>query len=921
MKIKSSLLFLLLFLTFCLSAQKKSLDFSIYDSWKSLSKTQISDNGNFVLYQINPYKGDGKLFLYEHRNKSTKSFERGENAAFSPNSDFIVYKIAPQTNTLRHLKLKKIKSEKLPKDSLGIYVFNTKQNFKIADINSYKTAQEKSSWIAYSYKKNDNDTLKAKQKNKIFDKSAPKSFNFDIFNPIINKKYSFTNVSDYNISRNGNLISFVKLQNDTLLKSTVYFFNTVNQKLDSLEYFDGLVQKLCCNNQGSAFTFIFSPDTVKTKVYELYYYANNKLQIIVDTFCKEIPENWTVSENGNIFFSRDDSKLYFGTALKPEPETKDTLLDEEKVNVDIWHWNDDYIQAQQLVQLKKDKKESFLAVYHCQSGKVVQLADKKFKEVEPVNKGNTNIMLAYVKQPYAKMLTWDGAEYMDVYTINSLTGSKTEILKAASDFIILSPAAKYIVYYMNTDSCWYSYNIESKKHIALTKSIQIPFADEEHDYPSLPGSYSIVGFTPDEKYVWIYDRYDIWQCELDGNLKPLNITKDGRINKISYRYIKTDPENEYIDLNFSLLSAFDKKSKDAGFYKLDKGKILKKIFIDKNTYFDIKKAKYGNNLIFRKENIKTYGDIVITDIDFKKFYKISDANPQQSNYIWANSELVTWALPNGQTEEGLLYKPENFDPEKKYPLLVYFYRLSSDELNRHRIPSPSRSIINPVFYASNNYLVFVPNVRYKTGHPGKSALEYVLSGTREICKRAYVDSLHVGLQGQSWGGYQIAYIITQTNFFKAAAAGAPVSNMFSAYGGIRWHSGMSRAFQYETGQSRIGATPWEAPELYIENSPVFHAPKINTPLFIMHNDNDGAVPWYQGIELYIALRRMEKPVWLINYNGQPHNLAADTPARKDLSIRLMQFFDTFLKQKTAPIWIKSGIPACEKGKTYGYEIE
>jgi dipeptidyl aminopeptidase/acylaminoacyl peptidase len=196
----------------------------------------------------------------------------------------------------------------------------------------------------------------------------------------------------------------------------------------------------------------------------------------------------------------------------------------------------------------------------------------------------------------------------------------------------------------------------------------------------------------------------------------------------------------------------------------------------------------------------------------------------------------------------------------------------------------------------------------------------VVSGTQALLDRYdFIDRNRLGLDGQSWGGYQIAWLVTRTNMFRCAYAGAPVSNMTSAYGGIRWESGMSRMFQYEKTQSRIGGTLWEKPMQYIENSPLFYVPKINTPLLLMHNDADGAVPWYQGIELFMALRRLEKPAWMLSYNDEAHNLVK-RPNRKDLSIRKMQFFDHYLKDKDMPYWMKNGLTQTEKGKIDGYEL-
>jgi dipeptidyl aminopeptidase/acylaminoacyl peptidase len=215
--------------------------------------------------------------------------------------------------------------------------------------------------------------------------------------------------------------------------------------------------------------------------------------------------------------------------------------------------------------------------------------------------------------------------------------------------------------------------------------------------------------------------------------------------------------------------------------------------------------------------------------------------------------------------------------------------------------------------------VFTPDIVYKEGYPGKSAENSIIPGTISLIEKGFVDEKKMAIQGQSWGGYQVAHLVTRTNMFAAAGAGAPVSNMTSAYGGIRWQTGMSRQFQYEKTQSRIGATLWERPLYYLENSPLFKIPDINTPLLIMHNDNDGAVPWYQGIEMFVGMRRLSKPVWMLNYNGEAHNLVQRVN-RKDLSIRLSQFFDHYLLDEPMPKWMAEGVPAIKKGSDWGFEL-
>lgn len=324
-------------------------------------------------------------------------------------------------------------------------------------------------------------------------------------------------------------------------------------------------------------------------------------------------------------------------------------------------------------------------------------------------------------------------------------------------------------------------------------------------------------------------------------------------------------------------------------------------------------------MIWTKGNFRILPELHLSKTDFSEIVKLTSLGKQMEQFKWGNVELVSWSSFDGNKMDGLLYTPENMDSTKKYPMIVYFYEKYSDDLYRFYNPSPSRSTVNFSVYTSNDYIVFVPDITYQTGMPGKSAYDDIISGTLEMCKRPYINKDKMGIQGQSWGGYQVAWLVTQTKLFKAGMAGAPVSNMTSAYGGIRWESGMSRMFQYEKSQSRIGATLWENTLSYLENSPVFYADRVETPLLIMHNDADGAVPWYQGIEYFTALRRLGKPSWLLVYNGEEHNLTK-WHNRVDLSIRMMQFFDHYLKDQPEPVWMKEGIPAIQKGRLSGFEI-
>ena len=292
--------------------------------------------------------------------------------------------------------------------------------------------------------------------------------------------------------------------------------------------------------------------------------------------------------------------------------------------------------------------------------------------------------------------------------------------------------------------------------------------------------------------------------------------------------------------------------------------------------------------------------------------KISNANPQQSQFVWGKSELMHYINADGKKLRAILTKPENFDPAKKYPLMVYIYEELSEGLHTYRAPNPGTSI-NITRYVSNGYVVLQPDIVYDTGYPGESAEKCVIPAVNTVVAQGYIDPKRIGIQGHSWGGYQITHLITRTDMFAAVQAGASVSNMISAYGGIRWGTGMSRAFQYQKTQSRIGQPPWDAPLQFIENSPIFWVEKVHTPYLTIHNDEDDAVPWYQAIEFFSALRRLGKEAYFFNYNGEPHGLR-NRDNMKHWTVHMDEFFDHFLLGKPKPEWMEKGVPYLERGK-------
>ena len=767
-----------------------------------------------------------------------------------------------------------------------------------------------------------------------------------VINLATGQKQSFQNVVKYQFSENGKQLAFVtqkpeekkdpkdkdkekdkpkdKSKPKKYALQSVNLVNLENFAINKLIEEEGDFAQLTFDKSATQFalTGTTSAENDLVKDYNLYYFSKNKNAVLNQKSAK-MPKDWVISENQAPNFSKNGKQLYFGVA--PKPIAKDTaLIANDHAILDVWSYKDDYLKTIQLKNLNKDLKKSYDAVLQTEKPELLTtLSHPKMDSIAIINEGNAPFSLGISNNDSRAESQWTGAEKKNYYIVNNLTGEATEFLKNLNGRIYPSPLGKFMVYFNRENGNWYAYDIDKKSTTQLNKGLAVKFTDEEFDMPDYPNSYGLEGFTDKDFSVIIKDRYDLWEFFLDGKTAPKNITNGfGRKNKISFDTYQLDKDIRSFNRNAEMyLFAFNEENKQSGIFKT-------KILSAKNPellqmgdfygYRNLVKAKNAEVYSYTKETYQEAPNVYISD-NFKTESKVSNINAQQSQYNWGTTELISWTTPKGYQSKGILYKPEDFDPNKKYPMIVYFYEKLSDGLNRYIAPAPTPSRLNIPFFVSNGYLVFAPDISYEDGHPGKSAVEFINSGVEYLKKNSWVNGKKIGIQGQSWGGYQVSYLITQNDMYAAAWAGAPVVNMTSAYGGIRWSSGMNRQFQYEKSQSRIGKTLWEAPELYLENSPLFHLDKVTTPVVIMSNDKDGAVPWYQGIEMFTALRRLDKKVWLLNYNNDDHNLTK-RQNKKDIQIREQQFFDYYLKDAKAPVWMTRGIPSTLKGKDWGFEL-
>ncbi|MHA4895503.1 S9 family peptidase [Pedobacter sp. PWIIR3] len=924
--------------------QKKPIDHTVYDSWESISSKKLSNNGVWSAFTVSQQEGDGVLYINNLVTNTKLKINRGESFFFSPDSKYFAFAIKPIYSETRLAKIKKKKADEMTKDSLGILNLTTMAVTKIPRVKSFKFPQNATSFIAYQLEKpldtakkssaTSPSGIKKDASDVLADDDANATSNKEgtdliVKNLAIGTEKAFKFVSEYAFSKDGKQLALACTgsKKDKAAPNGVYLYNTEKGIVKTLVGAKGNYKTFAFNDDSEAIAFLGeqSPEKTEIKEYAIYYnsLSLDTAQILVDNAVKGMPSKWSVSGDAKLTFSKDGRKLFFGIAPTKKPKDT-TLVDFENAKLDVWGYKDDYLQPMQLKNAERELKKNYLTSIEIFNSdvKIVPLTDQKLPEATLVNEGNADFVLATTDYGNRIASQWTAGTLKDYYLVDTKTGIRKKILESLAGDAMPSPSGKYVLYFEKGTGNWFTYTVASGKKTQLNVGMTVKLVDEENDVPDNPTPYGSAAWTEDDKTVLLYDRYDIWEFSPEGKNAPKNITNGfGRLSKITFRYDQLDPESRFLDKKQVVwLDAFNNQTKETGFYRKNIGdnKSPELVVMGKYKYTGLTKAKDAERYLYEKASYVNSPN-VYASVDLQTEAKLSNTNPQQQNYNWGTAELVKWTTPKGFNSEGILYKPENFDPAKKYPMIVYFYEKLSDGLYNYQPPAPTPSRLNIPYFVSNGYLVFAPDISYEIGYPGRSAEEFINSGVESLKKNAWVDGTKIGIQGQSWGGYQVAHLITRTNMYAAAWAGAPVVNMTSAYGGIRWESGMNRQFQYEKTQSRIGATLWDKPELYIENSPLFSLPKVSTPVVIMSNDADGAVPWYQGIEMFTGLKRLGKPVWLLNYNNEAHNLVL-RQNRKDIQIREQQFFDYYLKGAKAPVWMVSGIPAVDKGRTWGFEL-
>lgn len=884
------------------NAQKPPIDFKAIKNWTKASEPQISNDGTYISYQRYQISGARDLTIKNVKSNWSEKFTNVGSCDFTTDSKKAIFLKGKDTLTLLDLSLHRIN--------------------EILNVESYRLVKnQKSDWLIIKFNDTEN-TLR-------------------VSNLGLHKEMDLRQITTYQIANDHNLIY---LESQKSIDGTP----RLNLHIMSIPSFhDKLVWSYKSDQPGFSVEKIFYDNCQEQLIFlagnskekAIWYYSqvDTNARVLIDNHNGNLKNGFKIDDlpflgfdHGNsIGFDTKGTRFFFILS-----RTDTIKLIDTGVRVDVWNYKDAMLQSQQLYELKNNplrtSKSSYLASYNLKTRNISNLTcpgeSYSFIENDPDVK--------YIKT--YQIPDGDGMEAywntdLKVKTILKTTTTGNEIKTNGVEFNVLSPTGHYLLMMKrrSDDVDCFVFDTKLKNTINVTSSI--PYYIKINEDADSPGEskcgFSFGGWIKNEDGLLLYDKYDLWIVDPQGRRMPKNLTKNyGRSHQIIFRPIGYDRYNPIpiID-SVIILSAFDKNTKYNGFYSLNlRTGRLHCLTMGPYLYhfgdvggMDPIKAKNSHTYLVERQSAVVSQNFFITK-DFRTFSAVSDVHPERQ-YNWITSSVLNFKALDGQLITGVLYKPENFDARKKYPLIIKYYDKESDHANEFPEVEASGSDINIPWFVSHGYLVFTPDITYKIGHPGKSALNSVLGAGIALSKIKFVNPFKIGLSGHSWGAFQTDYILSHTNFFAAALSASGTADFVSDYGSIM-KGGASKQFFSENGQLRIGASLGQRPELYIENSAIFRVGKIKTPILMMNNREDAVVPFSEGIEFFTVLRRLQKKAWMLQYDGEAHSLLDDLN-KEDYTVRMTQFFDHYLKDAAPPKWMTEGIPAKLKGIETGYELD
>lgn len=899
-------------------AQKPIIDSTAIESWISAQSPSISNDGEFAMYSIdNQPRGYETIVVKSVDDSWHKECiaEKYSEAFFSSNSKLLFIK---DQKSLYFLKLRQDKI-----DTISNVISYQRPNAGLGD------------WIAYQ-------TEDANKK-------------LIILNLSTGKRTLIDSVVDYLFDNGGNTLIFkTEITTDSIITVSFNWLNLSQEKRITIWTANGpstskfSFLNLTFDKDGNQLLFMVKGNPTDQSGKAIWYYRFGMEKAVTRISDDQVKDEGRlfIREDRSLAFSSNGRWIFF----QLKKQTNDSQYNRTSGSVNIWSYKDAILQPAQLLDLKYDL-DSYTGVVDTATGKAIIIqGENEMLETYP-NEITGDYAVVARNYPFGNKSynNWWKLSPIPAYFLVSLRDGSEKLLKEESFTLsnfAFSPSGTFLTYFDSKSKAFYTVDILSSHIFNISHRIPTDVCDENPRGLVVQAVGPVLGWTQDETSLFLYDNYDIWKVDSRDSRSPENITNGyGAKHGIKFRLAFQTREPALFRKEDSLLLvAFSPKSKQNGFFRLflDKKKqdptllamgsytyYYADVLFEFNYSFQPLKARNSNVWIVRRESFNQAPNFFITK-DFRNFQVLSKIHPELS-YNWLTAQLLTWKMSTGQTVQGILYKPENFDSHKKYPIIFNYYERLSDRLFEFPGPAFTDANINIPWFVSRGYLVFTPDIYYGTAAKApKSGAEWacstVVSAVAYLANIPYIDTRKMALQGHSFGAFETNYIITHTNLFAAASEAAGITDPLSEYLSLTpfpdgreiesWSPEMDR----EISHTRYKGTPWKYPNLYAKSSAVLHADKISAPLLIMHNRLDDNIQWRQGVELFMALRRLGKRVWMLEYDGETHVLA-NKDNQKDFTIRLTQFFDHYLKDSLPPIWMTEGIPAKLKGIDLGFKAD
>ncbi|RUO34612.1 prolyl oligopeptidase family serine peptidase [Aliidiomarina soli] len=897
-------------------SEKRPLQLTDIMQFREIEQSVLSDNGRWFAYSAVPDYGDPVGYVVNVLSGEQFEAERADQPQLNADGRYVAFRQRPSLLTREQAEFDDADDElKKRAKETDLVLIDTEngeqQEFSRVARFAFTGDGDYLLMLSMNHDQAATDEAENAETKSNKEKSAASTQTLTLLRLSDGEQQQIEQVSAFQVAQAGPRFAYTVKNNDT---TSLWVMNTTNHsRLQLADASDIAFSGLAFNHAGDALAFLqgeADPEQAPAaQELQLWQYGQPGL-----TRIESEREGWLLSEHQSPSWSEDDARIFIGyqplPAASAEPlatptsydelYSLDRLLDDRRLQV--WHGDDERVITHQRQSYENSQKATTPAVVWVEQGRVVLLGDDiedNWRQTE-----HATAQLVSNSRPYLRQISWDGF-YHDIDHVNLDSGERQRVVSQvrSNERGSLSPDGRYVAY--QNDDAYYIFDSQDGSQQQVATEVTVSWVDEENDRPMEASSYGVAGWLDDSSAFLAYDRYDIWKLSVDGN--AVKLTPNGREQEMHYRVRALNDEPGFASDQRLLIESYSDREKYHGFYQLDLASGAFEVLLqDKKRYRYVDYSDEQQRILFTEEDFRQFPDVWSATLDFDQPLQLTEVNPQIDQFKWGNAELIDWQIEDGETLQGIVIKPDDYDSSRTYPVMVYYYEQYSQRLYHFNQMKVNHRPNFP-FYVGQDYVVFLPDIRFRMGAPGPSATESLVPGVEKLIDMGIADPEAIGLHGHSWSGYQSAFVVTETDMFAAAVSGAPVSNMTSAYTGIRWQSGLARQFQYETGQSRIGPSMYEDLDPYIENSPVFFADQINTPMLIQFGDADGAVPWEQGIEYYLALRRLDKEVVMLHYEDEPHHL--QRYANKiDYTIKMLEFFDHYLKGEPAPEWWVEGMP-------------